>query len=149
MKKTPWGGTRPTGLVEPQGPQERVQRHAVEQLADFAPMVQILDVPVPQMVDQLVDILKLLDTAIPEQVIAVPKIPQDSIPHRAVFEPQLAEQLVEVLTPVTHVGRSVLGCGAYEDPLVEGWHPHTQWDPPEGYTATPGRYRNTGHRDAG
>ena len=101
-------GTRPTGLVEPQGPQERVQRHAVEQLADFAPMVQILDVPVPQMVDQLVDVLKLLScTAIPEQVIAVPKIPQDSIPHRAVFEPQLAEQLVEVPTAVTHVGRSL------------------------------------------
>ena len=66
-----------------------------------------LDAPVPQMVDKLVDVLKLLDTAIPEQVIAVPKIPLDSIPHRAVFEPQLAEQLVEVPTPVTHVGRSL------------------------------------------
>ena len=77
---------------------ERVQRHAVEQLADFAPMVQILDLPVPQMVDQLVDVLKLLDTAIPEHVIAVPKIP-----HHAAFEPQLAEQLVEVPTAVTFV----------------------------------------------
>ena len=49
-------GTRPTGLVEPQGPQERVQRHGVEQLADFAPMVQILDVPVPQLAEQLVEV---------------------------------------------------------------------------------------------
>ena len=47
------------------------------------------------------DVLKLFDTAIPEHVIAVPKIPQDSIPHRAVFELQLAEQLVEVPSVVT------------------------------------------------
>ena len=101
-------GTRPTGLVEPRGPQEQVQRHAVEQLAELAPMVQILDAPVPQIVDQLVDVVKLLDTAIPEHVIAVPKIPQYSIPHRAVFEPQLAEQLVEVPTAVTFVPGSAL-----------------------------------------
>ena len=45
------GGRRPTGLVEPPGPQERVPRHTVEQMADVAPMVQILDAPVPQMVE--------------------------------------------------------------------------------------------------
>ena len=71
----------------------------MEQLADFAPMVQIPDVLVPQMVDQLVDVLKLSDAAIPEEVIAVPKISQDPIPQRTVLgEPHLAEQLVEVLT---------------------------------------------------
>ena len=43
-----------------------------------------------------------------EQVINVPKIPQDCIPHRAVFEPQLAEQLVEVWTAVTFVPGSAL-----------------------------------------
>ena len=37
-------------LLEPQGPQERVQRCTVVQLVDFAPMVQILDDPVPLMV---------------------------------------------------------------------------------------------------
>ena len=36
------GGLRPTG------PQERVPRHTVEQMADVAPMVQILDAPVLQ-----------------------------------------------------------------------------------------------------
>ena len=77
------------GLGEPPGPQERVQRHTVEELVDCVPVVPLLDVLVPQMVDQMVDVLKLLDVAIPEQVIAVPKIPQDSIPQRAVFEPQL------------------------------------------------------------
>ena len=144
-------GTRPTGLVEPQGPQERVQRHAVEQLADFAPMVQILDVPVPQMVDQLVDVLKLLDTAIPEHVIAVPKILQDSIPHRAVFELQLAEQLVEVPTVVTHVpGRALFNDRhGHEWVRVVGptgvyfWRvgtPPTQWEHPEGYTASEGGF---------
>ena len=45
------GGWRPETLAEPR-PQERANRHTVEQLADFAPVVQILDVPVPQMVDQ-------------------------------------------------------------------------------------------------
>ena len=35
------------GQAKPR-PQERVPRHTVEQLADFAPMVQIIDVPVPQ-----------------------------------------------------------------------------------------------------
>ena len=58
---------------------------------------------------QLVDVLGLLDTQSPvEQVIAVPKIPQDPIPHCAAFEPQLAEQLVEVPTAVTHVPGSAL-----------------------------------------
>ena len=133
-------GTRPTSLVEPQGPQERVQGHVVEQMADSAPMVQILDVPVPQMVDHLVDVLKFLDTAIPEHVIAVPKIPQDSIPHRTVLELQLAEQLVEVPTAVTHVP----GRAHFNDRHEHEWvrvvgptgvyfwrvgTPHTQWEP--------------------
>ena len=55
-----------------------MQRHIVEQLADFAPMVQILDDPVPLM-DQSVEVFRLLDIPVPEQVIAVPKISQDSI----------------------------------------------------------------------
>ena len=110
------GGKRP-GQVQDPRPQERVQRHAVEQFADFAPMVQIFDVPVPQMVDQVVDVLKLLDTAIPEHVIAVPKIPQDPIPHRAVFEPQLAEQWVEVPTAVTFV----LGSAIFVDRHGHEW----------------------------
>ena len=97
-------GTRPIGLVEPRGPQERIQQHTAEQMIEsFVPVpVLDLDAPVLHMVDQLVDVLKLLDTAIPEQVIAVPKISQDAIPQRTVlFEPQLPEQLVEVPTAVT------------------------------------------------
>ena len=41
---------------------------------DFAPMVQILDEPEPQVVDQLVEALMLFDISVPEQVIGVPKI---------------------------------------------------------------------------
>ena len=60
-------------------------------------MVQILDAPVPEMVDRLVDVLRLFDAAIPEQVTAVPKISWPSRPPRAILsEPQMAEQLVEV-----------------------------------------------------
>ena len=160
------GGLRPTGLVEPRGPQERVPRHTVEQMADVAPMVQILDAPVPQMVDQLVDVLKLFDNSVPEQVIDVPKISQDAIPQRTVLcEPQLAEQLVEVPTvpffveqtvdipvprtelfvaPDGHEWCRVVGpTGVYFWNVSGGY---TQWRPPEGYTARPGRKRNTGQR---
>ena len=76
-------GSWPPCLGEPRGPQERDQLRTVEQIAVYAPMVQILDAPVPQVVDHLMDVFKLFDTAIPEQIIAVPRIPQDSIPHRA------------------------------------------------------------------
>ena len=50
----------PTPLVEVR-PQERMQRHCVEHLADLAPWVHFLDAPVPQMEDQFVDNLNLED----------------------------------------------------------------------------------------
>ena len=67
------------------GPQERDQRHTVEQIVDSAPGLPILDVPVPQMVGQLVDVLKIIVMSLPvvaEQVIEVPTILQDRIPRR-------------------------------------------------------------------
>ena len=39
---------RPAPLSEVPGPQERVQRHTVEQMEDFVPMVQILEIHVPR-----------------------------------------------------------------------------------------------------
>ena len=68
-----------------------------------APIVQILDAPVPQMVEQLQDILRFFDTLlpVPEQAVEVPKIFLDDVPMRAVLrDPQPAEQLVEVPTIV-------------------------------------------------
>ena len=57
-------------------------------------MVQIFDAPVPQVVDQLMDMLTRFDILVLEQVIEVPKISCPSRPHRAVLrEPQTAEHL--------------------------------------------------------
>ena len=89
------GGVRPEAFVEPR-PQEKVQRHTMEQLADVAPMVPSLAVPESQMVDKLVAVIKLVDSVVPEQIIVVPKISWPSRFPRAVLrEPQIAEQLVE------------------------------------------------------
>ena len=41
------GGVRPDRLAGVR-PQERVQRHTVDDIVDVSPFVQILDVPVPQ-----------------------------------------------------------------------------------------------------
>ena len=96
---TAYVARRPSPLVEV-WPSVRVQRHVVEQLADIAPMVQILDSPEPQMVAQLLEVFRLLDTQLlDEQAIFVPKISCSPCPSRSLVpEPQSAEQLVEVPT---------------------------------------------------
>ena len=95
------GGMRPPPLFEVL-PQVVLQRHTVEQRIVHTPYVQILDAPVPQKVDQLVDFFKNLDIEVPAQVIEVLKISQDIIPQRSVdLVPQLVEQLVEVPTVLT------------------------------------------------
>ena len=72
-----------------------MQRRTVEQIVDCVPEVPLLDAPVPQTVVQLVEVLRPLDTVVPEQVIEAPAIPQ-----RAVLpEPQMAEQLVDEPVP--------------------------------------------------
>ena len=83
------------------GPQERLPRRTVEQIEDSVPVVPLLHTFVPQMVDQLVKVFRLIDTVVPEQVIDVPKITsQDVIPQRAVLRvPQLVEQLVDEPVP--------------------------------------------------
>ena len=74
-------------------------RHFVEDLGELAPLVQILDLPVPQMVDYVADALRFLDFPLAEQVIEVPKISCSPCPSRSLVpEPQSAEQLVEVPT---------------------------------------------------
>ena len=101
-------GLRPKALAEPR-PQELVQRHTMEHIVDFvciAPMVQILDAPVPQMVEQVPDdVLWFFDrlTTVAEQVIEVPQILPEEVPFRAVLrDTQPAEQLVEVPTIVSY-----------------------------------------------
>ena len=60
-QKPPPPGTRPASLAEPRGDVVQVQRHTAEQLADGAPRLPTLDVPVPQIVDQLVAVLARFD----------------------------------------------------------------------------------------
>ena len=93
------GGMLPPPLVEGRL-QVLIQRHTVEQRIEHTPYVQILDAPVPQKVEQLVEFFKDLDSHVPVQVIeVVPKISQDTTPQRSVdLVPQMAEQLVEVPT---------------------------------------------------
>ena len=100
--------------------------------------VPVLDAPVPQMVEHIVDVLKVIDRGPPEQVIEVPKVSlQDVVPLRAALrEPQLAEQLVDVPTrpgyALAVVAVRTLGWRAARD-LLEQLN-----------TASPGRYTNTG-----
>ena len=97
------GGTRPDRLYEVR-PQARDQRRTVEQIAVYTLIVPSLDVPVPQMANQLLEVCRQLDTPVPEQVIDVPKISssRQSRSRRVRFAEQTAEQLVEVPTIVSY-----------------------------------------------
>ena len=98
---TAYVARRPLPLVEVR-PSARAQRHIVEDLGVLAPLVQILDLPVPQTVDSVTDVLRLLDRPLAEQAISVPKISCSPCPSRSrVPDPQSAEQLVEVPTVLT------------------------------------------------
>ena len=97
-------GVRP-GVLAEHRPQERVQRHTADQIVDAVSGLPTLDVPVPQMVDQLLALLMALDSIVPEQFIKVPKISTSSrYPHTDLSLPQTGEQLVEVPTIVSHWG---------------------------------------------
>ena len=123
VEDVPATGSRPDRLAGVR-PQERVQQHFVDQFVDTAHALPILDVLVPLMGEQLVDVLQFFDALIPvaEQDIEVPKIIIERIPPRtSMREPQQAEQLVEVPTIVPfsslqrtveqHVGFPVPGGG--------------------------------------
>ena len=91
-KKLPPQGTRPASLAEPRADVERVQRHIVDQMVD-APL--------------LLGVLSPFDFRVAEQVIEVPKIVCPPRAARTVLcAPQLAEQLVEVPTPVSYSSSS-------------------------------------------
>ena len=95
-------GGRPAPLPEVAGWQKRIQQHTGEQMIDDLPYVQILDAPVPQVVDSAMDFFRRLDLPVAELVIDVPMISSSSCSSRAVLqEPQMAEQLVDV--PIQHI----------------------------------------------
>ena len=81
----------------------RVQRRTVQQIVDAVPLVPLLDDPVPQMVDTVLEFFRALDPPVDELVIAVPKISTDRVSQRLVERrlPQMVEQLMEVPTVVS------------------------------------------------
>ena len=72
----------------------------MEQIVDTTLIVPSLDVPVPQMENQLVEVCRQLDVRIPEQAIEVTKIssPSRHCRRRVCFAVQTAQQLVEMPT---------------------------------------------------
>ena len=105
-------GLRPGSLSDPV-PQGRVERHVVEHMVETCPFVQILDAPVPQLGNQVLELLQKIvssSSVEPVQVIDVPKIFPDRVPQRIVERrpPQTAEQLVEVPTDLGYV--LAVGC---------------------------------------
>ena len=113
------------------------------------PSKPILDVPVPQMVDQLVVVLQGPDMSTPvEQGIEVPKITlEEGILQRAVLrEPLPVEQLADVPVPETVIlarGRCALGVVWYHVATRGGAElPVDGWLIP--CSVAPGRYINTG-----
>ena len=80
-------GARPAPLPEVAGWQERIQRHTGQQMIDDLPYVQILDAPVPQVVDSAMDFFRRLDLPFDEQVVIdVPMISSSSCSSRAVLQ---------------------------------------------------------------
>ena len=76
------GGSLPDRLADVR-PQERVQRRTVEQIVDSMPVGPLLHTRVPQVVDSVVEVLKILDISVPdvEQVTEVPKISLHKVPQ--------------------------------------------------------------------
>ena len=75
----------------------------MEDVGNVCPFVQILDLPVPQMVDTVLEFFRLMDLPITEQIIEVPKVSWSSCPSREVLKaPQVVEQLVEVPTVLSY-----------------------------------------------
>ena len=98
----PAGGERPAALLEPR-PQERDRRHT----GVGYEIAQNLEVPVPQMVEQLPNIVQFFAalSPVPEQVVEVPKIFLDRTPQRLgdhLRQSQMVEQLVHVPTVVSY-----------------------------------------------
>ena len=147
------GGSRPDRLADLR-PQERVQRRTVEQIVDSMPVVPLLHTAVPQMVDSVVEMLKILDNSLPdvEQVIEVPTISLHKVPQlSSLLEPQVAEQLVDVPVPESVIlarGRDAAGitwCQVAGHQGTRRWvywwmtgTRHVQWTP-QGFTASSGR----------
>ena len=116
------GGLRPALLAEPHGVQQ-VLRHTVGQLVDAVPLVSLLDDPVPQTVDTVLDFFRALDQPVDEQVIAVPKISFDRVSQRLV-----ERRLPQICGTVGgSADRSVSDADRLADRGADRWHFSSSW----------------------
>ena len=113
--KVPARGSQPPCLGEPRGPQARDQLRTMEQTADYAPLVQILDPLVQSWEEELPNVRRFFLTRWPvgaeqvwnceaRQVVGVPKISPDRTWQRlgdSLRQLQTADQLVDVPTIVS------------------------------------------------
>ena len=113
-QKAPPPGKRPGVLKDPE-PQGRIRQHCG---VGFE-LVQALDVPVLQMVEQPVEVdtfFRLSLPAVVEQVIEVPRLalPACAVQRAALPEPQLVEQLVHVPTVLSplRIAEEIVGIPA-------------------------------------
>ena len=112
----------------------------MEQTADDAPLVQILDAPVAQMVEQLPNLAQFFDILRPdpEQVIEVPKILPHGVPSRRLCrDMQLAEQLGEVPTIVSYSSLQLIQNVDIPDPGGGGRNSGLQGSLPEQSSTAP------------
>ena len=109
---------RPDRLLEVR-PQERGLRRTAKQNIDVF-TYPLLDVLEPQMGDQLLEVLRKIDTRSSHQAIEVPKVFPDSAPLRRVESrpPQLAEQLVAV-PPNPGYALAVVASRVFSEPEIQ------------------------------
>ena len=69
-------GLRPGSLSDPV-PQGRVERHVVEHMVETCPFVQILDAPVPQLGNQVLELLQKIVSSSSVEPVQVIDVPQD------------------------------------------------------------------------
>ena len=159
-------GWRPPCLGEPPVPQARVERHTAEQMIESFVPVPILDLeaPVPQMVEQLVGVLKIFDNSLAEQAIEAHSPRHCPAPCCFSFCRSWRNSWWKCRSPPLVTVSSRRHCRRWSwhgtrTQLARRWchcsgarglhswlwsTQHTQWRPPEGVTASQGRYTNTG-----
>ena len=101
------GGSRPDLLLEPQGQQTRVERHAVRDFEHAAPQLQVLDVPVAQVEGtQQLDSLMLYD-ALGHVQCSGPLVEVMAVPRPATLD-RTQQRFVAPVVALDHVQQRIV-----------------------------------------